>query len=186
MKLKRKIYGIVISVLFILSFGGTSYARSKPVHNPPIPPTGLTVTSISTSEIDLSWAAVSGASDYKIFSATPNDSSYTQIATLSGTAYKHTGLKASSTYCYFVRAYNSYGISIDSTHVSTSTLNPPIINTSKFVLGFTTYYYSGDSSTYNSIVNNTTSLNQIATDTYTTDGLGNTDYWSTIKTKLSK
>lgn len=58
-------------------------------------------------------------------------------------------------------------------HVCKSTLNPTVIPQSKFLLGFTTYYYSGDSSSYNSMTANATSLNEIATDTYTTDGLGN-------------
>ncbi|MCX7921016.1 MAG: glycosyl hydrolase family 18 protein, partial [Clostridia bacterium] len=43
----------------------------------------------------------------------------------------------------------------------------------KQVLGFTTYYYAGDKSSYNSMVNNTTALNEIATATHVTDGLGN-------------
>jgi len=172
-KIKRKFLSIVLTILFMMSLGGTGYAKVKPAYNLPVPPVGLAATSISTSEIELSWTSVANASGYKIYMATPNDANYTQIATLSGTSYKNTGLTTSTKYWYYVAAYNSYGTSSGSTHISKSTLNPIIINTSKFLLGFATYYYSGDSSSYNSMVNNKTSINEIATDTYTTDGLGN-------------
>ena len=43
----------------------------------------------------------------------------------------------------------------------------------KKVLGFTTYYYSGDKSSYNSMVNNKSSIDEIATATHITDGYGN-------------
>lgn len=173
MQLKKRLFTLIISALFILSINGTVYAKGKPINHPPVPVTGLTTKIISTFEIDLSWTSVSGVSGYKVYMATPNDSNYIQIATLTGTTYKNTGLTAGTSYWYFVRAYNSYGTSTDSIHVNATTLNPPITSTSKFLLGFATYYYSGDSSSYNSMVNNTASLNEIATDTYTTDSLGN-------------
>jgi spore germination protein YaaH len=47
------------------------------------------------------------------------------------------------------------------------------VSTNKEILGFATYYYSGDSSSYNSLVANSKYINDIATDTYTTDGTGN-------------
>ena len=43
----------------------------------------------------------------------------------------------------------------------------------KKVLGFTTYYYSGDTSSLNSMKANTSTLDEIATQTYQTDSLGN-------------
>ncbi|MFL0269268.1 cell wall-binding repeat-containing protein [Candidatus Clostridium radicumherbarum] len=44
---------------------------------------------------------------------------------------------------------------------------------SKVILGYATYYYPGDSSSYNSITAHSDIINQIATDTYNTDGTGN-------------
>jgi spore germination protein YaaH/soluble P-type ATPase len=44
---------------------------------------------------------------------------------------------------------------------------------SKVILGYATYYYSGDSSSYNSLTAHSDLINQIATDTYNTDGTGN-------------
>lgn len=48
-----------------------------------------------------------------------------------------------------------------------------IISPSKTVLGYTTYYYPGDNSSYNSLINYSNYIDEIATDTYSTDGLGN-------------
>lgn len=47
----------------------------------------------------------------------------------------------------------------------------PIVG--KKVLGFTTYYYTGDKSSYNSMAANTGAFDLIATATHVTDGLGN-------------
>ncbi|MCX7747345.1 MAG: glycosyl hydrolase family 18 protein [Clostridia bacterium] len=58
------------------------------------------------------------------------------------------------------------------TPLPTNTPTPTSIP-AKQVLGFTTYYYSGDKSSYNSMVNNKASIDQIATATHITDGLGN-------------
>lgn len=46
-------------------------------------------------------------------------------------------------------------------------------NKNKTVLAFTTYYYPEDKSSYNQMVENTSSINNIATDTYTIDTKGN-------------
>lgn len=46
-------------------------------------------------------------------------------------------------------------------------------NKNKTVLAFTTYYYPEDKSSYNQMMENTGSINNIATDTYTVDTKGN-------------
>ena len=58
------------------------------------------------------------------------------------------------------------------TPTSTPTPIPTIVPTKK-ILGFTTYYYSGDKSSYNSMVNNSSYLDEISTATHITDGYGN-------------
>jgi|GEM_PF-1850173 len=58
----------------------------------------------------------------------------------------------------------------------TQTINPtpiPTIAPTKRILGFTTYYYSGDKSSYNSMVSNSNYINEISTATHITDGYGN-------------
>ncbi|MDP4142882.1 MAG: glycosyl hydrolase family 18 protein [Bacillota bacterium] len=168
----RRILAFVVS--FLLLVFNTNFVLAKTrTSNIPSAPSGLTVTSVTASEIDLSWNAVSGASGYKIFRASPNDSSYTQIATISTNTYKNTGLASSTKYWYFVRAYNAYGTSADSTHIYATTSQAVVTTTApKIVLGFATYYYSGDSSSYNSMTANTSTIDEIATDTYTTDAYG--------------
>lgn len=48
-----------------------------------------------------------------------------------------------------------------------------LVNPYKVVLGYATYYYSGDAASYNSMVNNHSSIDQIAAASYSTDGSGN-------------
>jgi len=59
------------------------------------------------------------------------------------------------------------------TGVISDSLVKEIIYPSKTVLGYTTYYYVGDNSSYNSLSNYSNYIDEIATDTYSTDGLGN-------------
>jgi Predicted glycosyl hydrolase len=59
------------------------------------------------------------------------------------------------------------------TLTATPTPTPTSTTSAKKVLGFTTYYYTGDKSSYNSIVSNVNTLDEIITATHITDGLGN-------------
>ena len=63
--------------------------------------------------------------------------------------------------------------SIASINVKGLMHSPSIIDKGKKVLGFTTYYYSGDTSSYNSMTANYSLIDEIAADTYTTDSMGN-------------
>lgn len=163
---------IALAITFILS---SSLVFAKPASKPgstPTAPTSLTYSGITTSEVTLKWKAVTGATGYKVYRATPNDSNYTLIATISTNTYKNTDLTSSTKYWYFVRSYNSYGASSDSTHINITTST--IASTAKkLILGFATYYYSGDTSSYNSITTNTSTIDEIATHTYITDAYGN-------------
>lgn len=173
MKQKKRVIVSILIVLSVMLNYITVLARARTSTVPAVP-AGLTITNVTASEIDISWQSVSNATGYKVYRATPNDSNYTLMATVYSAAYKNTGLNSSTKYWYYVTAYNKYGTSAASVHVSTSTASPPvIISTGKTVLGFTTYYYSGDTSSYNSMAANTSLINEIATDTYTTDSAGN-------------
>lgn len=59
------------------------------------------------------------------------------------------------------------------TNTKSVSSNKQVSTGKKKVLGFATYYYSGDSSSYNSMVNNRSNIDQIATHNYITDGKGN-------------
>ena len=97
------------------------------------PPSALTATSVSLSQIDLSWTDNSGNEDgFKIERALDNGGSpgaWTQIATVNSnvTTYSDTGLSPNTTYWYRVRAYNGYGDSDYSNPVSATAVNPGIL-----------------------------------------------------------
>lgn len=71
--------------------------------------TGLSVSVASSSQLNLSWNAVSGATTYKVERSTSSGSGYSQITSTASTAFNNTGLSASTTYYYRVRASNSAG-----------------------------------------------------------------------------
>ncbi|KRQ86201.1 putative sporulation-specific glycosylase YdhD [Caloramator mitchellensis] len=166
----KKIYTAII--LFVMAIGNIAVFAAKPSKTPPLPPSSIGAQNITSNSLTLTWTSSKGATGYKIYMATPNDANYTQIATLSGTSYNVSNLKPATSYWFFVRAYNSYGTSGDSKHINVVTPNV-IVNSSKNVIGFATYYYSGDKSSYNSMLNYGNYLNTIITHTYITDGQGN-------------
>ena len=86
----------------------------------PTPPTGLTATAASSSQINLSWTDTAGdESGFQIDQAT-NSTFTTGLTTVSVgdvTSYSATGLSASTTYYYRVRATNNIG---DSANTATA------------------------------------------------------------------
>ncbi|OBR89660.1 MULTISPECIES: glycosyl hydrolase family 18 protein [Clostridium] len=173
MTVKKSFLIFITTIIFLIS--NIQFAAAKKNNSPPPTPTGLTISNISTSSLTLSWSSASGASGYYVYMASPNDANYTKIATVTSTNLIKSGLTSNTNYWFYVTAYNRYGTSTSSIHVTAATLQASIIPTTskKQILGFTTYYYSGDSSSYNSMAANTSTIDEIATQTYTTDSLGN-------------
>ncbi len=99
----------------------------------PSPPTGLKATSISSSEIDLSWTAPtnnggSPITGYSILRSRDGGSTWSYVTSNTGstaTTYAHTGLTAGSTYYYAVHAINSVGISYASNIAFATTTSIP-------------------------------------------------------------
>lgn len=94
------------------------------LNSPTVPavPTGLSATAISSSRIDLTWAASSDATSYNVKRSTTSGGPYTTIATgVTGTSYSDTGLSASTTYYYVVSAVNSVGESANSAQAGATT-----------------------------------------------------------------
>lgn len=73
--------------------------------NPPPIPDNLIASAISTTQINLVWDASSGATEYRVY----RDGTY--LATTTGTSYSDTGLAASTTYTYTVRASTAGSLS---------------------------------------------------------------------------
>ncbi|URZ09176.1 glycosyl hydrolase family 18 protein [Clostridium felsineum] len=172
MRQYQKISALLVLILTFVISNTLVLAKPRVSGTVPIAPTNLTASNITTSSATLSWSAASNATGYKLYRATPNDSNYALIATLSSTSYSNTGLTAGTKYWYYVTAYNSYGTSASSTHINLTTAQAPVTTPKKLVLGFTTYYYSGDTSSYNSMKTNTSTIDEIATQSYVTDAAG--------------
>ena len=80
--------------------------------NAPATPSGLAAAAISSSQINISWTAVSGATSYDVYRSSTSDGTYSRLGsepTTISISYPDTNLSASTTYYYKVSALNSYG-----------------------------------------------------------------------------
>jgi chitodextrinase len=87
------------------STAASATTQAAPDTTAPSTPAGLTATAASTSQINLSWTASTdnvGVTGYNVYRGG------TQIATLGAvTTFQNTGLAASTTYSYTVRAFDA-------------------------------------------------------------------------------
>jgi C1A family cysteine protease/predicted secreted protein len=77
----------------------------------PAAPTGLAATAVSSSQINLTWTDIASNQDGFKIERSPDGANWTQIATTAANAksYSNTGLAASTSYSYRMRAYNIFG-----------------------------------------------------------------------------
>lgn len=97
---------------------------------PPSAPSGLTATAVSSSQINLAWTDNSSdETNFVVARSTTAGGPYTDIATLAAgsTSYSNTGLTASTTYYYVVRATNAVGASANSNQASATTQAAPAV-----------------------------------------------------------
>ncbi|OLD45965.1 MAG: hypothetical protein AUI48_10590 [Chloroflexi bacterium 13_1_40CM_2_68_14] len=94
---------------------------------PPTAPTNLAATAASSSQINLSWTNTSSTQTGVKVERSTDNVSFTQIAVAGATAvsYPDSGLSASATYYYRVRATNASGDSPYSNTASATTQSPP-------------------------------------------------------------
>ena len=104
---------------------GLLLGAQPPQPNPPAAPSNLTASAVSSSQINLSWSDNSNnESGFEIDRCTGSGcTGFTQIATTGAGAnsFSNTGLAASTTYTYRVRATNSAGDSANSNVASATT-----------------------------------------------------------------
>src|SRR5438445_685799 len=95
--------------------------------NPPTAPSNLTAAAASSSQINLSWTASSGAvTSYLVERCQePGCSNFSQVGTSTSTAFMDTGLFASKSYTYRVQASGPGGLSAYSNAASATTQAPP-------------------------------------------------------------
>ena len=101
---KIRAYTTVGSIKIFSDF--SIVVSSKPI---PSAPTSVKAVSTSYNSINLSWGAVTGASEYEVYRATSSTGTYTLISTITATSYNNTELTTNSTYYYKSRAYTAVG-----------------------------------------------------------------------------
>jgi hypothetical protein len=113
---------------------------SPPVDTtPPTSPTNLSATALNASQIALAWTASTdnvGVTAYLIERCQGSGcSNFAQVATSPGTAFTNTGLAASTTYTYRVRATDAAGnlSGYSNTASATTTATPPPVHAPAFV-----------------------------------------------------
>jgi RHS repeat-associated protein len=113
-------------------YSGVASATTQPVADttPPTAPTGLSASVASASQIDLSWTPSTdnvGVAGYQIDRCQgAGCTAFTQIATSSAAGFSDTGLAASTTYRYQVRATDAAGnVSANSSIVTATTQAAP-------------------------------------------------------------
>ena len=99
----------------------------------PSAPTGLTANATSSSAIGLTWNAVTppancSISSYTVYGGTTANPTTAIASGVTGTSYSNTGLTASTTYYYVVKAVDADGTSAASTQ-ATATTQPVNSNT---------------------------------------------------------
>ena len=91
----------------------------------PSAPTGLEATPVSSSEIDLDWDDVDGATSYLVYMSTSSSGTYTSIASdITESAYTADELSAQTTYYFKVKAHNDDGTSAYSAVAFAKTEDP--------------------------------------------------------------
>ncbi len=119
------------------------------VAGPPAIPTGLTATTVSSSQINLSWNASTGGNGsriaYNIYrcagtGCTPNQ----YIGWGYSTSYSDTGLSSNTTYGYRVRSYDSRGVaSLSGYSTAAYAATPCLPDVSSFATNSTSVPYNG-------------------------------------------
>ncbi len=116
------------TVKAVTAAGGVSGASnqvSAQTQTAPVPtaPSGLTAAANSSSQISLTWSASSTAGvTYSVYSGTSSGSTTNLLASgLSATSYAATGLAASTTYYFTLKAVSSAGSSAASNQASATT-----------------------------------------------------------------
>ncbi|MGC3996130.1 MAG: fibronectin type III domain-containing protein [Anaeromyxobacter sp.] len=87
----------------------------------PSAPTGVSVATVSSSSLTVSWTASSGATSYTVYRSTSASGTFSSVGTATSASFTDTGLTASTTYYYYVTATNSYGTSSASSTASGTT-----------------------------------------------------------------
>ncbi|CAN5144544.1 hypothetical protein BH11PSE11_BH11PSE11_06060 [soil metagenome] len=87
-------------------------------------PTGLTVGTVTTNSVALSWTAVAGASGYNVYISTTalgTNETKANAALITGASYTVTGLQSNTKYYFFVTSQDSAGTQSQKSDVMSAT-----------------------------------------------------------------
>ena len=103
----------------------SAYSNEANTYTLPLAPSGLTLTVISHTEIQLDWTRGSTNNDGTSIERSPDNATWAEIATVTGATvhYHNTGLSTGTLYYYRVREYNVAGYSSYSNTDSDTTWN---------------------------------------------------------------
>jgi fibronectin type 3 domain-containing protein len=104
-------------VVTALGPGGESAVSAQVTGTPVAAPLTVTATP-GNGQATLTWAAVAGATGYKVKRSTTNGGPYTTVGTPTTNGFTDTGLTNTTTYYYVVSATNAGGESVNSSQVS--------------------------------------------------------------------
>jgi unsaturated rhamnogalacturonyl hydrolase len=141
----------------VLLAGSEVYKLAASTVVPPIAPTNLAASTVSSSQINLTWADNSNNEAGFYIERKTGTSSYVQVASVAAniTSYSNTGLAANTTYTYRVRAFNDTGNSSYSNEASATTFGVSLPVESKLIVtNVTASSYTGANIPYNSIDGN--------------------------------
>jgi fibronectin type 3 domain-containing protein len=96
---------------------GAAEGRTTEPSVAPSTPTGLAVSGVTSTSIDLSWNTANGANGYKIYRAPSADGTFAQVGTSNINSYTDSGLSPNTAYYYKVSAVNTIGESAQSAAV---------------------------------------------------------------------
>ncbi len=122
-----------------LDAGGASIATAiQTVSTRPDVVTGLTPATVSSGEIDLTWAAATGATGYHVLRST-DGVNFSPIHDVSAASYNNTGIAEGTAYSYEIVPFNASGDGVaDSGQSATTLLNTPDVAASSIATtGFT-------------------------------------------------